>query len=333
MGWAIDSGASAGTGIDVVHVYAYPNPGSGQAAIFLGAATYGSARPDVSAVHDDSQFTNSGFSRIVDGLQAGTYKIVAFGRSTVTGTFSVAKSATVVVRGPLMAMSVDSGGANARPLFLSGWAIDQAAPAGTGVDAVHVYAYPNPGSGQSPIFLGVAGYGLPRPDVAPKVGGAQFTNCGFLLSVSSLSQGAYRIVAFAHSSVRNDWTNNRTFDVTIGAGSQVAVDTPDNNSVLASGFVVSGWAFDLTAPSGTGIDAVHVWAFPASGASPVFLGAAGLGGVRSDVASIFGGRTMSSGFAVTSAPLPRGLYTVIAYAHSTATGAFNNAGARLVTVQ
>jgi hypothetical protein len=332
MGWAIDSGAASGTGIDVVHIYAYPNPGSGQAAIFLGAASYGAARPDVGAVHDDSQFTNSGFSRVVDGLQAGTYKIVAFGRSTVTGTFSVAKSATVAVRGPLMDMTVDSGGANARPLFLTGWAVDQSATSGTGVDAIHVYAYPNPGSGQSPIFLGVAGYGLPRPDVASKVGGAQFTNCGFILTVSSLGKGTYRIVAFAHSSARKDWTNNRAFNVNIGSGSQVAIDTPANNSLVASGFVVSGWAFDLTAPSGTGIDAVHVWAFPATGAAPVFLGAAGLGGVRTDVAAVFGGRTMSSGYAVTSAPLPRGLYTIIAYAHSRATGAFNNAAARLVTV-
>jgi hypothetical protein len=333
MGWAIDSGAASGTGIDVVHVYAYPNPGSGQPAVFLGAASYGSARPDVGAAHDDSQFNNSGFSRVVDGLQAGTYQIVAFGRSTVTSTFSVSKSTTVSVRGPLMDMSVAVGAPNARPLVVSGWAVDQTAPSGTGVDLVNVYAYPNPGSGAPAIFLGAAGYGIPRPDVAAKVGGARFTNCGFVLSVTSLNKGNYRIVAFAHSSSRDAFTNNRAIDVNIGAGSMIAVDTPSNNAVVSSGFVVSGWAFDLNAPSGTGIDAVHVWAFPISGAAPKFLGAAGLGGVRADVAAVFGSRTTTSGYAVTTVPLPPGLYSVVVYSHSTATRTFNNAATRLVTVR
>jgi hypothetical protein len=232
-----------------------------------------------------------------------------------------------------MDMSVALGASNARPLVVSGWAVDQTAPSGTGVDLVNVYAYPNPGSGAAPIFLGAAGYGIPRPDVAAKVGGARFTNCGFVLSVTSLNKGTYRIVAFAHSSSRDAFTNNRAIDVNIGAGSMLAVDTPGNNAVVSSGFVVSGWAFDLNAPSGTGIDAVHVWAFPISGAAPVFLGVAGLGGVRNDVAGIFGSRTTTSGYAVTTKPLPPGLYSVVVYAHSTATRTFNNAATRLVTVR
>ena len=39
---------------------------------------------------------------------------------------------------------------------------------------------------------------------------------------------------------------------------------------------------------GPGIDTVHVWAFPANGASPMFLGAAEYGRPRPDVAILLG---------------------------------------------
>ena len=47
-GWAIDGNATSGTGVDAVHVWAYPRLA---AAVFLGAATYGLSRPDVGANH------------------------------------------------------------------------------------------------------------------------------------------------------------------------------------------------------------------------------------------------------------------------------------------
>jgi len=42
--------------------------------------------------------------------------------------------------------------------------------------------------------------------------------------------------------------------------------------------VIAGWAFDATAATGTGIATLHVWAFPASGAAPQFVGVAAYGG-------------------------------------------------------
>src|SRR4029450_10336624 len=46
----------------------------------------------------------------------------------------------------------------------------------------------------------------------------------------------------------------------------LSIDVPGMGSTVSSSFAVAGWAVDTGAPSGTGVDAVHVWAFPTSGA-------------------------------------------------------------------
>jgi hypothetical protein len=67
------------------------------APVFVGVAAYGSARPDVGAILG-GQFTNSGFT-LTATLEAGSYRLVAFARSTLTGTFN-AQAADVTVGGP-----------------------------------------------------------------------------------------------------------------------------------------------------------------------------------------------------------------------------------------
>ncbi|MEE8346433.1 MAG: hypothetical protein V3S20_03695, partial [Dehalococcoidia bacterium] len=58
----------------------------------------------------------------------------------------------------------------------------------------------------------------------------------------------------------------------------VTIDAPAPG-LAAQPFVISGWSVDYAAPRGTGIDAIHVYAYPANasgtptGAKPVFLGA------------------------------------------------------------
>jgi hypothetical protein len=66
---------------------------------------------------------------------------------------------------------------------------------------------------------------------------------------------------------------------------RLQTDAPAQNAVVTMPFQVGGWALDQLAVSGTGVDAVLVWAIPPSG-SPAFLGAATLGGSRPDVAAI-----------------------------------------------
>lgn len=94
-GWAADFGAPSGGGIDVIHAYAYPLDGS--TPIFLGQAAPGVARPDVAA-YGGPQFGNTGFSMTAAALAPGSYRVVAFGRSLVSGTFDAVATANVSVR-------------------------------------------------------------------------------------------------------------------------------------------------------------------------------------------------------------------------------------------
>jgi hypothetical protein len=96
-GWAADSGAASGAGIDVVHVYAYPLD-SGGAPVFLGAAEVNVPRPDVGAYLGAAQFGNTGFNLVAAPLAPGRYRVVVFGRSLVSGTFAATAWADVTMR-------------------------------------------------------------------------------------------------------------------------------------------------------------------------------------------------------------------------------------------
>lgn len=331
-GWAVDKGAPSGTGVDAVHVWAYPNPGSGQAAIFVGAATYGQARGDVAAALGDGRFTNSGFSMPLSNLAAGVYRFVVSARSTVTGTFNQARTATVVIRGPLVALDNPTQNAQVMaPFVISGWAADSGAASGTGVDAVHVWVYPNPGSGAAPLFLGAATYGQARPDAAGAVGDSRFTNSGYSMSGLNLKPGPYLLVAFAHMAETGQWVP-ATANITVAPGPLMYVDAPFSGQSMTVWSVISGWAADMSSPIGTGIDAVHVWAYPANGAAPIFVGQANYGSDRPDVAGYIGARFRSSGFWLPTPRLPPGGYYFVAFARNATTQQFTNAVAVNVQV-
>jgi hypothetical protein len=334
-GWAIDRGAATGPGVDVIHVYAYPNPGSGAAAVFLGQATYGGARGDIGAAFG-AQFTNSGFGFVTPALATGSYQIVAFARSTVTGGFTGSVSTTVQVIGATAApaMALDGPANNSvvtQPFALGGWAIDAGAPSGTGVDTIHVWAYPNPGSGAAPIFVGVAGYGWNRPDIGAAYGG-RFAASGFGLTVGNLAPGTYQIIAYAHSTVTGTFNNAASAGVRI-SNALLALDNPLPGATVRRGFAVGGWTIDNGAPTGTGIDAVHVWAWPTNGAAPIFAGQATMGGARPDVARLYGSRFTNSGYNLIVTSVPAGVYDIVAYGHSTVTGAFSTWKMARVVVQ
>ena len=76
---------------------------------------------------------------------------------------------------PLLMLDAPLAGPVTPPFGIGGWAIDRNAAADAGIDAVHVHAFPNPGSGAPPVFIGATTVGLSRPDVAA-VFGAQFAN-------------------------------------------------------------------------------------------------------------------------------------------------------------
>ncbi len=80
-GWAIDKGATSGTGVDRVEIWAYPSSGT---AFLVATAVYGAPRPDVATAHG-SRFENSGFTATISGLGTGTYRLVARARSAASG--------------------------------------------------------------------------------------------------------------------------------------------------------------------------------------------------------------------------------------------------------
>ena len=332
-GWSIDRGAVGGTGVDSVQVYAFPNPGSGQAGVLLGSS-YGLSRPDVGAVHG-AQFTQSGYRVIANGLNPGVYLIGVYAHSTVSGITHLTSLAVNVTAGAQMALDQPAPGATAQqPFVLSGWAIDGTAPSGTGVDTVHVWAYPNPGSGAAPVFVGAAQYGISRSDVGASYG-ARFTNSGYSLQVRGLPPNTYQLVAFAHSTATGTFNQTRSAVVNIRNSPAMALDSPAAGNPVQP-FVVSGWALDFAAASGTGVDSVHVWAYPnpGSGQPPIMLGIASYGAFRGDLAALFGSQFGSSGYSLTVNGLQRfTTYDIVVYAHSRISNTFDNWRAVRVTIR
>lgn len=217
---------------------------------------------------------------------------------------------------------------------VSGWALDLGATDGsTGVDQVHVYVYPS--GGGPPLGLGVAQYGLSRPDVAGAYG-AQFANSGFWLNTQNVPNGSYQLTIYGHSTVSGAFDAIQSMPITVATPPPAAVillGAPLNNSTSGSTVTVHGFAIDLGAPAGTtGVDMVHVYAYPTGGGSPVPMGAATYGLLRPDVAAIFGPQFNNSGFQL-QAPVPPGNYTIVAFMRSTVTGTFrSSASAVNVTV-
>ena len=227
-------------------------------------------------------------------------------------------------------MSLDAPVAGAslyQPFTISGWAIDVAAPSGTGIDTLHVWAVLPSGV---PQFVGVATYGSSRPDIGAAFG-SRFTASGFTLQASGLPPGDVTLAIFAHSLVSGTFDQARTVRVTIPDGGAASIDIPRTGSVVSLPFGVAGWALDRQG-AGTGVDAVHVWGFPHAGGPPVFLGVAASVS-RPDVAAVYGDpRFEPSGYALTVSSLPPGTYTVAVCARSVATGAFSIIRTAQVTV-
>jgi len=332
-GWAIDQAATTGSGVDAVHIWAFP--AAGGAATMVGAANYGTARPDVAAVYG-AHFVNSGWNLSVRGLAPGSYTLQAHAHSALTGTFNQVQSVAVsVLANPLMSIDTPFSGAEPiQPFTIGGWALDSAARNGTGVDAVHVWGYPSPGSGAAPIFFGAATYGFPRSDIGA-IFGEQFRDSGYNLAVTGIPLGVYQINVFARSTVTGTFSNVRTIQATLVSGALMALDSPAAGTTVLQPFDITGWAIDRSALTGTGVDALHVWAYkdPGSSIPPVFVGVATYGLNRPDVAAQYGERFAASGYRLRVRGLSAGQYQLAVYAHSTATGTFNNLATRFVTVQ
>lgn len=113
---------------------------------------------------------------------------------------------------------------------------------------------------------------------------------------------------------------------------RMSIDVPRTGTTVGNGFTVGGWALDLGSPSGTGVDSVQVWAYPTTGAAPMFVGVASLGVSRPDVGTAFGSTRFGPSGYTLAGTLPAGSYDLAVFAHSTVTSTFNNSSSVRITV-
>jgi hypothetical protein len=239
---------------------------------------------------------------------------------------------------PKIFLDSPANGSLVQPTFaVAGWAVDLGSPAGagTGMATVHIWAFPT--SGAAPTFLGASTMGIGRPDIAGHFGRSDFATAGFVLQ-GSLAPGSYDVVAYAFSVVAGKFNATAGARITVTSPISAApnpkmfIDSPHFGQAVQTSFAVGGWAVDLGATSGSGAAAVHVWAYPSNGASPVFVGATGMNVARPDVGAHFGDARFSTGFSLQGS-LPPGAYTLVVFAFSTVTGSFNQAAAVPISVQ
>jgi hypothetical protein len=336
-GYAFDPESTSGSGVDSVVLYAYHNFGSGEAPLFLGTAQYGISRADVARAYG-ARFGSSGFEMTVSGLAEGNYRLFAFAHNIAANAYSAYVFTDVTVGGfSVVAIGAPAESAVVTSSFeVDGWALDNRAAAGTGVDAVHVYLSPNDGA-DAPVFIGVASYGWTRNDVAAAYG-TRFAGSGYHFTVSGAMPGDYVLGVYAHSTATNSFSLVAQQHFTISATALVSIGTPAAESTIGrSPFDVTGWAIDRSAASGIGVDALHVYAYPnpGTGQGAIFLGVATQGIARSDVASLYGDRYLNSGYElrVDGAGLASGVYDIVVWSHSSASGTFNAAAIVRVRIQ
>jgi hypothetical protein len=188
-----------------------------------------------------------------------------------------------VTPGPYMVVESPVAGPAGQPLEVRGWAVDGTGTTGTGVSAVHVWAFPAAGN---PVFLGEAAYGQSRPDVGA-AHGSRFTPSGFSLRAPMvLPAGPWSIVVYAFSTVTGTFNNTSTIAVTLTAPAPPfgSVDTPADGVTVSGEVPVTGWALD-----DAGVSTVDVYRSPVTGESGlVFLGrAVFIRGARPDVQATY----------------------------------------------
>src|SRR6185369_3952103 len=94
---------------------------------------------------------------------------------------------------------------------------------------------------------------------------------------------------------------------------------------------IAGWALTQIAIDTDGTDVIHAWAYPVAGGVPVFVGATTERVARADVASIFGGEFLMSGFDFTGTLTP-GTYDLVVFARNSRSLRFDQLRVVRITV-
>jgi hypothetical protein len=318
-GWAVDGTAPSGTGVDAVHIYATPLGGS---PTFIGAATYGVARPDIGAEHG-SRFTNSGYTFTATGtLAPGAYTITAFGHSVVTGAFTMSATVAVTLAAPAPPIGVvDTPANNANAtgeIGMTGWALDDA-----GIASVDIFR--SPVGAENPnalVFLGRAVFirGA-RPDVQaafPNMPDADNAGWGFMVLTNMLpnqGNGTFDLHAVAtdHGGLTTVLGSRRIIAANASSTRPFGtIDTPAQGATVSGTIINFGWALaPLPRQIPTNGSTIDVYI------DGVFRGHPVYNNVRADIATLFpglynttGGRGAIGFFSIDTTTLSNGLHTI-----------------------
>ncbi len=218
------------------------------------------------------------------------------------------------------------------PFSISGWATWQNMGSGPGVDLVLIHGCLVSDCAVM-SFWGAATYGMARPDVATALGHSRYTNSGFTLTKAGLSSGTYYVAMAVRDTATGAWSTPAALTVTVTATAvpEHTLETPVHGQALTSPVSVQGWAIDASAPSGTGVGAVSLWAHPnpGSGQAGIWIGYAPYGANRGDVAASHGERFRYAGYTASTTALASGANLFGISAQSSHTQAWTS---RIVTV-
>lgn len=204
-GWAIDAASERDSGVDSVQLLLDGD--------YLADATYGQNRQDVGS-NFGTRFETSGWTAQLDLSHAalGPHTLVARAHSSFsdrTTNYTTHIVLAPVPSQPHGAVDTPSNQATVEGVVqMSGWAIDEGAADGTGIDDVKVYLDGSP--------VAAASYGLARPDVAAGYG-SRFANSGWQARVdlSNASAGSHQLDVRTHSTVEN---KDASYSITVRVG-------------------------------------------------------------------------------------------------------------------
>jgi hypothetical protein len=213
-----------------------------------------------------------------------------------------------------------------QPFVIRGWAIDPSGTTGTGIDAVRVFATllaPEP----SRTDLGSAEYGIARPELEEKYS-HRFLHSGFELTARGLRPGNYILTAYARSADTGAYTVLGIRNVVVEPALRIHIDEPPHDALVRSPFAIWGWAIDLAACDGSGVDLVKVGLVrhPGDNTTPTFQGVATYPVARPHMGVEFGAHFTNSGFHIQVPLIGVGEYEIVVHARSKLAGEFSGTG-------
>jgi hypothetical protein len=278
-GWAIDNTTTIGTAIGNVQVIV-------DGAI-VGAAIYGTGRPDVCAVFPGRPgCPNVGFTYQLNtaSLSAGTHTLTVVATDTdsppASGSYSISIKVSSA-QAPPPTVFIDSLAPNATVsgvVTVSGWAIDNT----TTIGSVQILV--------DGAVIGAATYGSGRADVcAAYPGRPGCPNVGFAyqLNTAALSPGTHTLGVVATDTSSPPVSGSYSISIKVSSAQTppvVYIDSLAPGATVSGTVTVSGWAIDNTTTIGTAISSVQVQV------DGVAVGNAVYGTARSDVCAVYPGR-------------------------------------------